>query len=168
MIHMRKGAAGGTSDLPRTLRSHSPRKATTILVVEDNPDEAELIEAVFATGLSYTRVDIAFNGEEAREYLLERDPPALVTLDLFLPDTNGLEILEWMSGDDRFADIPVIIFTSSSDPEHAKRAYSLGARRYLQKPSNFGGLVRAVQEELDRWVDLSAVQDTECVNTEFG
>jgi DNA-binding NarL/FixJ family response regulator len=90
--------------------------------------------------------------------LLERDPPALVTLDLFLPDTNGLEILEWMATDDRFADIPVIIFTSSSDPEHARRAYSLGARGYLQKPTDFGGLVTAVKEELDRWIDLSALE----------
>lgn len=140
------------------LDEQSLGKTTTILVVEDNPDEARLIEAVFATGLSFTRVDIAFSGEEARQYLLERDPPALVTLDLFLPDTNGLEILEWMASDDRFTDIPVIIFTSSSDPEHARRAYSLGARGYLQKPTDFGGLVTAVKEELDRWIDLSALE----------
>ncbi len=126
---------------------------TTILVVEDNPDDAELIEAVFASGLSHSQVDVAFNGEEAREYLLRRDLPTLITLDLFLPDTNGLEILEWMGHDDRFADIPVIIFTSSTDPEHAQRAYSLGARRYLQKPANFGGLVSAVTEELSRWME---------------
>jgi len=138
MTHMRKDPAG---------------KPSTILVVEDNPDEAVLIEAVLATGLSQTEVDVAFSGEEAREYLLQRDPPALITLDLFLPDTNGLQILEWMSGNDRFADIPVVIFTSSSDPAHARRAYSLGARRYLQKPANFGGLVTAVKEELGRWID---------------
>ena len=155
---MHKQAVGAPSDLPQMLDEQSLGKTTTILVVEDNPDEARLIEAVFATGLSFTRVDIAFSGEEARQYLLERDPPALVTLDLFLPDTNGLEILEWMATDDRFADIPVIIFTSSSDPEHARRAYSLGARGYLQKPTDFGGLVTAVKEELDRWIDLSALE----------
>ena len=153
MTHMRKDPAGGQSELHRRPNTYFPGKPSTILVVEDNPDEAVLIEAVLATGLSQTEVDVAFSGEEAREYLLQRDPPALITLDLFLPDTNGLQILEWMSGDDRFADIPVIIFTSSSDPEHAKRAYSLGARRYLQKPANFGGLVTAVKEELGRWID---------------
>jgi len=47
----------------------------------------------------------------------------------------------------------VIIFTSSSDPAHAKRAYSLGARRYLQKPANFGRLVTAVKKELECWMD---------------
>ena len=154
MTHIWKRAADGPSDLPRMLHRHFPRKPTTILVVEDNPDDAELIAAVLATGLSYTQVDVAFSGEEARDYLQQRDLPTLITLDLFLPDTHGLEILEWMGNDDRFADIPVIIFTSSTDPEHATRAYSLGARRYLQKPANFGGLVRAVREELGRWIDL--------------
>jgi two-component system response regulator len=152
MTQMWKGAEGGSEPSPRP-RKYSPRRPTTILVVEDNPDEAGLIEAVFATGLSYTDVDVAFSGEEAQEYLLQRDLPALITLDLFLPDTNGLDILEWMGHDDRFADIPVVIFTSSSDPSHAKRAYSLGARRYLVKPANFGGLVSAVREELGRWID---------------
>ncbi len=152
MTQMWKGAEGGSEPSPRP-RKYSPRKRTTILVVEDDPGDVGLIEAVFATGLSYTDVDVALSGEEAQEYLLQRDLPALITLDLFLPDTNGLDILEWMGRDDRFADIPVVIFTSSSDPAHARRAYSLGARRYLQKPANFGGLVTAVKEELGRWID---------------
>ncbi len=139
--------------MPPMLNKYFPGSQTTILVVEDDQDHAGLIEGVFATGLAYTQVDVVFSGEEAREYLLERDPPALVTLDLSLPDTNGLEILEWMGGDDRFADIPVIVFTSSSDPEDARRAYSLGARRYLQKPADFGGLVTAIKVELNRWID---------------
>ena len=78
----------------------------TILVVEDNPDHVHLIEAVFSTGLSYAQVEVALSGEEARSYLLHNDPPTLITLDLELPDTNGLEILEWLRSDERFADIP--------------------------------------------------------------
>ena len=145
MTHMRYGATSAGSELPESLSTHFPTKPTTILVVEDNPDDAGLIEAVLASGLSYTQVEVAFSGEEAREYLRQRDPPTLITLDLFLPDTSGLEILEWLGRDHRFADIPVIIFTSSSNPEHAKRAYSLGARRYIEKPANFGKLVEAVK-----------------------
>ncbi len=60
MTHMWKKATDGPSDLPRMLHPHFPRKPTTILVVEDNPDDAELIAAVLATGLSYTQVDVAF------------------------------------------------------------------------------------------------------------
>ena len=128
-------------------------KQITILVVEDDHEHVELIEAVFSTGLSYAQLEVAFSGAEAREYLLQEDPPTLITLDISLPDTDGLEILEWLSGDERFAAIPVIIFTSSSDPAHAKRAYSLGARRYLEKPANFGELVDTVKEVLGAWIE---------------
>ena len=131
-------------------------KQVTILVVEDDPDLVKLIEAVFSTGLSYAQVEVAFSGEEARSYLLHEDPPTVITLDLSLPDTHGLEILEWLGSDERFAEIPVIVFTSSSDPEHERRAYSLGARRYMQKPADFGNLVDAVKEMLGPWIDLEA------------
>lgn len=153
MTDMRERPTGGRSDLPPMLRKHFPKDQTRILVIEDDQDHAGLIEAVFATRLAHTEVDVAFSGQQAREYLLERDPPALVTLALSLADDDGLEILEWMGGDDRFADLPVIVFTSSTDPEDAKRAYSLGARRYLEKPADFGGLVTAIKAELNRWIE---------------
>ena len=129
---------------------------TTVLVVEDNRDHAELITAVFATGLSHVNVRVASTGKEARGCLLQEDLPNLITLDLSLPDTNGLEILEWLSGDRRLADIPVVMFTSSSDPEDARRAYSLGARCFMQKPSDFGALVGVVKEILGRWTEAEA------------
>lgn len=128
-------------------------KNATILVIEDDADHAMLIEAVFSTGLSYAQVEVAFSGEEAKSYLLEEDPPALITLDLTLPDANGLEILEWLAADERFAAIPVIVFTGSSNPLHAKTAYALGAKRYLEKPPDFGHLVDAVKEELSKWIE---------------
>ena len=123
-------------------------KQATIFVVEDKRSHAELIGAIFVTGLPDAQVNVAFSGEEARSYLLHEDPPDLITLDLSLPDTDGLEILEWLRSDERFADIPVIIFTSSSDPAHERRAYSLGVRRYLPKPAHFGVLADAVKEVL--------------------
>ncbi len=120
----------------------------TILVVEDDPSHAQLIRAVFATGLPYAQVDVASTGEEARTYLLQRDRPTLITLDFSLPDTTGLELLEWMKEDHRVADVPVIMFTSSSNPERVKQAYSLGAQNFLEKSTDFGKLVTAVREAL--------------------
>ena len=58
MTHMRKDPAGGQSELHRRPNTYFPGKPSTILVVEDNPDEAVLIEAVLATGLSQTEVDV--------------------------------------------------------------------------------------------------------------
>jgi CheY-like chemotaxis protein len=132
----------------------------TILVVEDDPSHAQLIRAVFATGLPYAQVDVACTGEEARSYLLQRDCPALITLDYSLPDTTGLELLEWLKADDRVADVPVIMFTSSSNPERMNRAYSLGAQRFLEKSTDFGKLATAAREVLghggERELDSSA------------
>lgn len=122
----------------------------TILVVEDDPSHAQLIRAVFATGLPYAQVDVASTGEEARTYLLQQDRPTLITLDFSLPDTTGLELLEWLKENDRVADVPVIMFTSSSNPERVKRAYSLGAQNFLEKSTDFGKLVTVVKEVLGR------------------
>ena len=125
-----------------------------ILVVEDNPDHAALIKAVLTTGLANARVHLALTGLEARLYLTGQRPyddrssyplPTLIILDIWLPDATGFEILEWLAQRKRVAEIPVIIFTGSTNPEHAKRAYSLGARLYIQKPADFGELVTAVK-----------------------
>ena len=71
-----------------------------------------------------------------------------MVLDLWLPDTTGFEILEWMNESERLADIPVIVFTSSTNPEYIERAYALGVCHCMQKPPNFGDLVEAVKEEI--------------------
>ncbi len=132
---------------------------TTVLVVEDNRDHATLIRAVFARGFSQARVHVAVRGEGAKRYLRGEWPsyeddeeyyslPTIMVLDLWLPDTTGFEILEWMNESERLADVPVIVFTASTNPEHIERAYALGVRRCMQKPPNFGDLVETVKEEI--------------------
>ena len=131
----------------------------TILVVEDNPEHVALIEAVFARGLRQAEVHVTFRGDGAKRYLrgkwmaFEDDVdyyplPTLVVLDIWLPDSKGLDILEWMSEREWLAEIPVIVFTASSNPDHFRRAYELGARRCLSKPTEFGELVDVVKAEL--------------------
>ena len=129
-----------------------------ILIVEDDPDHSALIEAAFKKSLAHARTHLVFSGWEARAYLARESPhhdwercpaPSLIVLDLGLPDITGLDILEWMAEWDWLSRIPVIVFTASEDPEHERRAYELGARRYLRKPDDYGVLVDAVKEELD-------------------
>ena len=134
----------------------------TILVVEDDFDHAALIQAVFATGLANVPVHVAFSGEEARSYLIGEWPydqrykhplPSLIVLDLWLPDTTGLEIVEWLRDDEVLAAIPVIMFTSSANPKHLRKADALGVRRYLIKAADFGELVVAVKKVLGPWIE---------------
>ncbi len=132
---------------------------TTILVVEDNPDHVGLIEAIISSGLEGARVQVAFRGQAARRHLRgewsayeddgRNNPvPDLIVLDLSLPDGSGFDVLRWIARRERLKDIPVIVFTASTDPEHARLAEEYGVRRFLQKPADFGDLVAAIKEEL--------------------
>jgi chemosensory pili system protein ChpA (sensor histidine kinase/response regulator) len=69
-------------------------------------------------------------------------------MDMWLPDGSGFELLDWMAEQDTFKDIPVVVFTASTNADHAQRAKDLGVARYLQKPAQFGRLVAVIKEEL--------------------
>ena len=140
---------------------------TTVLVVEDNRDHANLIKAVFARGYSQARVHVVVRGDGAKRYLTGAWPtyeddeeyyplPTIMVLDLWLPDATGLEILEWMGEREQLADLPVIMFTASTNPKHMRKAYSLGVRRCMQKPADFGNLVEAVKQEIATLGELKA------------
>ena len=135
----------------------APSTEPFILIVEDDPDDAAVIEAAFKKSLAHAKTHLVLSGWEARVYLARESPhhdwercpaPSLIVLDLGLPDITGFDILEWMAEWEWLAKIPVIVFTASEDPEHERIAYELGARRYLRKPDDYGALVEAVKEEL--------------------
>ena len=132
---------------------------TTVLVVEDNPDHIGLIEAVISRGLRGARIRVALLCEGARSYLRGEWPhyeddgpnnplPDLIVLDLWLPDGSGFELLRWIAERETLKNIPVVVFTASTDPDHAQQAKDLGVARYLQKPAQFGKLVAVIKEEL--------------------
>ncbi len=135
----------------------APSDEPFVLIVEDNPDQAALIQAAFKTNLAASRTHLVFYGWEAQAYLNRASPyhdwtrypvPSLIVLDLGLPDITGFEILEWMAESKWLAKIPIIVFTASEDPEHERRAYALGVRRYIRKLDDYGALVDAAKEEL--------------------
>ena len=78
----------------------------------------------------------------------ENPTPALLLLDLNLPGTSGLDLLEWLRKQpEPLKELPVIILTSSRDTEDIDRAYELGATSYMAKPSgDFDGLAEMVKE----------------------
>jgi DNA-binding response OmpR family regulator len=134
-------------------------KETTILVIEDNPEHVGLIEAAISRGLSGARVQVALRGQGARRHLRgewsayeddgRNNPiPDVIVLDLSLPDGSGFEVLRWISRRDKLKNIPVIVFTASTDPEHARMAEEFGVRQYLEKPNHLGDLVETIKDEL--------------------
>ena len=135
-----------------------------ILVVEDDQDHALLIRSVFQRRSLGAVMRVASTGQEALDYLEGIPPyddraeyplPAVIILDLGLPDMNGFDLLRWLCASEEHSDIPVIVFTSSTNPEDAWMAYALGARAYKTKPAQFGELVDVVRDVLGKWLGPS-------------
>jgi CheY-like chemotaxis protein len=136
----------------------------TILLVEDNPDDVLLLKRAFKkAGLPHA-LQIASHGEEAVDYLAgdgryaDRDKhpfPALMLLDLQLPRRSGHEVLEWLRAQDDLRRLPVVVLTSSREPNDINRAYDLGANSYLVKPVSFDALLEMVQVLERYWIALA-------------
>lgn len=125
-----------------------------ILLVEDDPRDAELTLEALATHNLANRVDRVGDGDEALDYLRRRgryagrpdDDPVVVLLDLKLPKVSGLEVLREVKGDERLRTTPVVVLTSSREDRDLVESYRLGVNAYVVKPVDFQEFVGAVQE----------------------
>ena len=126
-----------------------------VLLIEDDEDDAALaLEAAHRAGVSREMV-VKRDGEEALAYLagLSTDAlPELILLDLMLPKLHGLQVLERLRAEPRSRVIPVVIFTSSKQPEDVRRAYQLCANGYVVKPVDFNDFEAAVAQLVAYWL----------------
>lgn len=115
----------------------------TILLVEDNEDDVFLMKRALKSAGIVSPLQVVEDGQKAIDYLegvgafavrTAHPLPALIFLDLKLPLVRGLDVLEWLRGDDRFKSIIVVVLTSSEEPSDLSNAYKLGANSYLVKP----------------------------------
>ena len=128
--------------------------ASTILVVEDNPDDETLtLRALNSNGVT-NEVRVARDGVEAIEALFgsadkdEAPPelPQLVLLDLRLPKLDGLQVLRRIRTDPRTRYLPVVVLTSSDEERDIVESYQLGANSYVRKPVDFPAFMDAVHQ----------------------
>ncbi|MEC7840452.1 MAG: response regulator [Chlamydiota bacterium] len=118
----------------------------TILLAEDSEGHKILIEKNLRRAHyenPFVHVD---NGQAALDYLLNDHPPVILLLDLNLPVLNGLEVLKRIKANDKTKDIPVIVFTSSSDQEEIKKCYDSGCNSCLTKPVDYHGFASVVRQ----------------------
>lgn len=123
----------------------------TILLVEDNPDDADLTQRAFRKVDFGNRIRWVQDGAEALEYLLGEGPdapplPEIVLLDLNLPKLDGIEVLRRIRANSRTQLLPVIILTSSSEQQDMVDCYKLGANSYVQKPVSFADFLEAAKQ----------------------
>lgn len=126
-------------------------EVTTILLVEDNRDHAELIQRSFQEHGLEGRIEHVVDGEAALRYLFrrgeyaDRPRPRLILLDLRLPRVDGLEVLHEIKQSPELQRIPAVVLTTSDADRDVARAYAEHANSYLVKPvdfAQFDGLMR--------------------------
>lgn len=133
----------------------------TILLVEDDPRDQELILRTLKEGGVANEVVTAEDGADALAYLWgtgrhagrdASDTPAVVVLDLRLPKLDGFEVLRRLRADARTRRQPVVVLTSSDEDKDRLSCYDLGANSYVRKPVDFDDFKRAVQELKLYWL----------------
>lgn len=128
-------------------------KKFRIVLVEDNPDHAELVMRNFECSKRPCEIKWLRDGHEAREFFFSRVGESageyhetllfdLVILDLKLPCINGMELLEMLKKSDELKKVPVIILTTSDAERDIAAAYSANANSYIVKPDNFADYSR--------------------------
>jgi CheY-like chemotaxis protein len=127
----------------------------TILLVEDNPDDADLTLRAFKLNNITNTIVVVHDGAEALDYLFgegvyaRREStamPTLVLLDLNLPKIDGLEVLRRLRADPRTKRVPVIILTTSHEQEEVFKAYENGCNSYVRKPVESAQFCDAVKQ----------------------
>ncbi len=141
----------------------------TILLVEDNPDDAELTLRAFERQKIANQVMHIADGAEALEYLFATGKhagrtdgnPTLVLLDLKLPKVSGLDILKAMRADPRTKRTPVVVLTSSNEERDLIASYDLGANSFVRKPVDFAQFLEASRHLGLYWLVLNQQPSTD-------
>jgi two-component system response regulator len=137
----------------------------SLLLVEDNPDDAELTLRAFRRNQISNDIHVVHDGAEAVEWLLGPGGaaatagrmPGVVLLDLKLPKIDGLEVLRRIRADERTRFLPVVILTSSDEEVDLVNGYRLGANSYVRKPVDFGDFLKATLQLAFYWLVLNVV-----------
>jgi two-component system response regulator len=135
-----------------------------ILIVEDNPNDAELTLRALKKARVANGIHVVQDGAEALEFLFAKGAytgragsmsPQLVLLDLKLPKVDGLEVLRRVKGDETTKLIPVVVLTSSREESDLVASYHLGANSYIVKPVDSEKFFEAVREIGLYWLLLN-------------
>jgi CheY-like chemotaxis protein len=137
------------------------RREPLILLVEDNPGDVRLTQEAFKQGSTPHTLEVVTDGEEALDYLYERDGyaearrPDLVLLDLNLPKRDGREVLEQVKTDPQLRSIPVVVLTTSEAAEDVRHAYEHDANCYITKPVDLDDFLEVVRGIEDFWLRVA-------------
>lgn len=135
-----------------------------ILIVEDNPHDAEMALRALKKNNISNRVYLVRDGQEALDFVFAEgnfgsrtasEKPKVILLDLKLPKIDGLEVLRRLKSDPSTKVIPVVVLTSSQEESDIVKSYELGVNSYIVKPVDFDKFVSAVKDLGFYWLLLN-------------
>ncbi len=135
-------------------------ETVNILLVEDNPADARLIEEVFKDTNVKNRIFVVKDGVEAMDFLynennyVDAPKPEIILLDLNLPRKDGREVLKEVKENEDLKSIPIVILTTSSAKEDVIRTYNNHANCYITKPVDFDQFLQVINAIEDFWLKV--------------
>ncbi|MCG8367931.1 MAG: response regulator [Pseudanabaenales cyanobacterium] len=135
-----------------------------LLVVEDSDEDFAVLQRLMKRMAVQNPIYRCADGDEVLEFLYQSGDytdqdtvprPSIILLDLNLPGTDGREVLEQLKQDGDLREIPVVVFTTSSNPKDIEFCYQNGANGYLVKPVNSIELQRTVQAFVNYWLEAN-------------
>jgi CheY-like chemotaxis protein len=141
----------------------SDKQTQPLLLVEDSDEDFETFRRMMRK-VSFTNpIYRCADGDEALDFLYhtgnyidsaQAPRPAIILLDLNLPGTDGREVLAQIKQDDALKTIPVVVFTTSSNPKDIETCYRYGVSGYIIKPINISILTRTIQIFIEYWFEV--------------
>lgn len=142
--------------------------ARNLLVIEDSDEDFEALCRVMKQQAVVNPVFRCTDGDDALDFLYHKgcyqdsqtSPlPSIILLDLNLPGTDGREVLEQIKQDENFQHIPVVVFTTSSNPKDIEICYRYCVASYMLKPIDINRLVETIQSFITYWLDIVVLPD---------
>jgi two-component system, chemotaxis family, response regulator Rcp1 len=146
-----------------TLQSRG--RPVRILLVEDNPSDALLVQKAFRHSRVPVDIQVARDGDMALDIMNRRPPfennllPDLVLLDLNIPKKNGIEVLSNVKSNEELQHIPVVVLTSSQSGKDIMKSYDLHANGYVVKPADLDYFAHVVQAFEHFWFSTVSLPD---------
>ena len=142
------------------MSNHQLVKPIEILLVEDNPGDADLAREALEGSKFHNDLHVVDDGEKAMAFLRREGPyadmprPDLILLDLNLPRKDGRQVLAEIKSDDYLKRIPVVILTTSRAEEDVIKSYNLHANCFITKPIDLNQFLHVIRSIEDFWLSI--------------
>ncbi|MCX7593916.1 MAG: response regulator [Fischerella sp.] len=142
-----------------------------LLIAEDSDEDFELLQLLMQQMQVQNPIYRCTNGDKVLDFLYQEGDycnsdvaprPAAILLDLNLPGTDGRDVLEQVKKDQKLKEIPIVVFTTSSNPKDIEFCYQKGANGYLIKPLDSDELEKTVQAFVDYWLEANTPPISSC------